>query len=186
MTIYMPSLEAAARSLKVALIPAPVHRDAEIDKTASRLAPQGDDGRFDAGAMSGLNMTAEMRRPNGVIHHSDQGSQYTSIEFGHRCREADVRPSMGSVGDAYDNAMCESFFATLECKLLEAPVQDPGRGADRGVRVHRRFSAPAALRMACCVAPDITLPSLKLSIKAVLSLLRLNVLLKSNSRARFF
>ena len=47
-----------------------------------------------------------------------QGSQYTSIEFGQRCREAGVRPSMGSVGDAYDNAMCESFFATLECELL--------------------------------------------------------------------
>jgi hypothetical protein len=53
-----------------------------------------------------------------VIHHSDQGSQYSSIEFGHRCRDAGVRPSMGSVGDAYDNAMCESFFATLECELL--------------------------------------------------------------------
>jgi putative transposase len=58
------------------------------------------------------------QRPEGVIHHSDQGSQYTSIEFGHRCRDAGVRPSMGSVGDAYDNAMCESFFATLECELL--------------------------------------------------------------------
>ena len=55
-----------------------------------------------------LNMALAMRRPKGVIHHSDQGSQYTSIEFGHRCREAGVRPSMGSVGDAYDNAMCES------------------------------------------------------------------------------
>ena len=54
-----------------------------------------------------------------MIHHPDQGSQYTSIEFGHRCREAGVRPSMGSVGDAYDNAMCESFFATLECELLD-------------------------------------------------------------------
>ena len=59
------------------------------------------------------------RGPKGVIHHSDQGSQYTSIEFGYRCREAGVRPSMGSVGDAYDNAMCESFFATLECELLD-------------------------------------------------------------------
>ena len=46
-------------------------------------------------------------------------AQYTSIEFGKRCREAGVRPSMGSVGDAYDNAMCESFFATLECELLD-------------------------------------------------------------------
>src|SRR5262249_15844468 len=45
--------------------------------------------------------------------------QYTSIAFGLRCREAGVRPSMGSVGDAYDNAMCESFFATLECELLD-------------------------------------------------------------------
>src|SRR5690242_14984061 len=69
--------------------------------------------------LDALNMALMTRRPRGVIHHSDQGSQYTSIAFGHRCREAGVRPSMGSVGDAYDNAMCESFFATLECELLE-------------------------------------------------------------------
>jgi putative transposase len=69
--------------------------------------------------LDALNMALATRRPKGVIHHSDQGSQYTSIEFGHRCREASVRPSMGSVGDAYDNAMCESFFATLECELLD-------------------------------------------------------------------
>ena len=66
-----------------------------------------------------LNMALARRRPNGVIHHSDQGSQYASVAFGQRCREAAVRPSMGSVGDAYDNAMCESFFATLECELLD-------------------------------------------------------------------
>lgn len=65
-----------------------------------------------------LRMATEQRRPNGVIHHSDQGSQYTSVAFGLRCREWGVRPSMGSVGDCYDNAMCESFFATLECELL--------------------------------------------------------------------
>jgi putative transposase len=65
-----------------------------------------------------LRMAAEQRRPSGVIHHSDQGSQYTSIAFGLRCREWGVRPSMGSVGDCYDNAMAESFFATLECELL--------------------------------------------------------------------
>ena len=64
--------------------------------------------------LDALNMALFQRRPHGVIHHSDQGSQYTSIEFGKRCREAGVRPSMGSVGDAYDNAMAESFFATLE------------------------------------------------------------------------
>jgi putative transposase len=69
--------------------------------------------------LDALNMALATRRPRDVIHHSDQGSQYTSIEFGRRCREAGVRPSMGSVGDAYDNAMCESFFATLECELLD-------------------------------------------------------------------
>src|SRR6478735_7665782 len=68
--------------------------------------------------LDALNMALTTRQPTGVIHHSDQGSQYSSIEFGHRCRDAGVRPSMGSVGDAYDNAMCESFFATLECELL--------------------------------------------------------------------
>ena len=48
-----------------------------------------------------------------------RGSQYTSVAFGARCKEAGVRPSTGSVGDAYDNAMCESFFATLECELID-------------------------------------------------------------------
>ena len=66
-----------------------------------------------------LNMAIARRSPAGVIHHSDQGCQYTSIEFGKRCSEAGVRPSMGSVGDCFDNAMCESFFATLECELID-------------------------------------------------------------------
>jgi len=66
-----------------------------------------------------LQMAVQQRRPQGVIHHSDQGSQYTSVAFGQRCRNAGVRPSMGSVGDCYDNALCESFFATLECELLD-------------------------------------------------------------------
>ena len=69
--------------------------------------------------LAALDMALEQRRPQEVIHHSDQGSQYTSIAFGQRCREAGVRPSMGSVGDCFDNALCESFFATLECELLE-------------------------------------------------------------------
>lgn len=68
--------------------------------------------------LEALDMAIERRRPEDVIHHSDQGCQYTSIAFGSRCREAGVRPSMGSVGDCFDNAMCESFFATLECELL--------------------------------------------------------------------
>jgi putative transposase len=83
--------------------------------------------------LDALEMAIGQRRPGDVIHHSDQGSQYTSLAFGGRCREAGVRPSMGSVGDAYDNAMCESFFATLECELLE----------------RRRFMSQAEAKMAC-------------------------------------
>ena len=69
--------------------------------------------------LDALEMALAQRRPENVIHHTDHGSQYTSLAFGQRCREAGVRPSMGTVGDAYDNAMCESFFATLECELLD-------------------------------------------------------------------
>lgn len=84
--------------------------------------------------LEALNMAIWQRRPEGVIHHSDQGTQYTSIAFGRRCREAGVRPSMGSVGDCYDNALCESFFATLECELLERCC----------------FSSPAEARLTVC------------------------------------
>jgi len=69
--------------------------------------------------LQALEMALGQRRPAAVIHHSDQGTQYTSIAFGIRCKRAGVRPSMGSVGDAYDCAMCERFFATVECELLE-------------------------------------------------------------------
>jgi putative transposase len=82
--------------------------------------------------LDALEMALGQRRPGGVILHSDQGSQFTSLAFGSRCREAGVRPSMGSVGDAYDNAMCESFFASLECELL----------------ARRRFASQAEARMA--------------------------------------
>jgi putative transposase len=68
--------------------------------------------------LQALDMALEQCHPHGVIHHSDQGCQYTSIAFGKRCRSMGVRPSMGTVGDCLDNAMCESFFATLECELF--------------------------------------------------------------------
>ena len=96
-----------------------------------------------------LHMAVEQRRPEGVIHHSDQGSQYTSLAFGKRCREANVRPSMGSVGDCYDNALCESFFATLECELMDRHSFQTQREAGRSVfefiegwyNPHRRHSS---------------------------------------------
>ncbi len=69
--------------------------------------------------VAALDMACANRRPEpGVIHHSDHGCQYTSIAFGEHCREVGIDVSMGSVGDCYDNAITESFFATLECELL--------------------------------------------------------------------
>lgn len=68
--------------------------------------------------LDALDMAIQRRKPNGVIHHSDKGCQYTAIAFGKRCAGANVVPSTGSAGDCYDNAMCESFNATLECELL--------------------------------------------------------------------
>ena len=71
-----------------------------------------------------------------TIHLESRGTygapQYTAIAYGQRCLAFGVRPSMGSVGDAYDNALCESFFATLECELLD----------------RERFRTPAAARRA--------------------------------------
>lgn len=69
--------------------------------------------------LAALNMALAQRRPTDVIHHSDHGCQYTALAFGERCRRMGVRPSRGTVGDAYDNAMAESFFATLECERID-------------------------------------------------------------------
>lgn len=70
--------------------------------------------------LDALDMAISRRRPGeGLVHHSDRGTQYTSIAFGRRCREAGIALSMGSTGDAYDNAMAESFFASLETELID-------------------------------------------------------------------
>ena len=67
-----------------------------------------------------LEMARWHRRPRGgLVHHSDHGSQYTSLAFGRCLREAGIAQSMGTIGDCYDNAMAESFFATLECELIK-------------------------------------------------------------------
>jgi len=66
-----------------------------------------------------LEMAVSRRRPDaGLVHHSDQGSQYVSLLFGQRCCEAGIARSMGSKGDAYDNALAESFFASLKKELV--------------------------------------------------------------------
>ena len=88
--------------------------------------------------LDAMEMAVGQRRPKDVIHHSDQGSQYTSVAFGKRCGEAGVRPSMGSVGDAYDNAMAESFFYHPRGRAAQPPpVRIPGRGQDGLLQLHR-------------------------------------------------
>ena len=82
--------------------------------------------------LEALQNAISQRRPRGVIHHSDHGCQYTSYAFGKRCQEAGVMPSMGSVGDCYDNAMAESLWATLEREVLS----------------RRRFKTQAEAKMA--------------------------------------
>jgi hypothetical protein len=70
--------------------------------------------------LDAMEMAIVRRRPTtAAVFHSDRGTQYTSLVFGRRCREAGIAGSMGSVGDAYDNAVAESFFATLETELID-------------------------------------------------------------------
>ena len=67
-----------------------------------------------------LEMAVWNRQPSpGLVHHSDHGSQYTSLAFGQRLEQAHILGSMGTVGDALDNAVAESFFATLQVELLD-------------------------------------------------------------------
>jgi putative transposase len=100
--------------------------------------------------VAALEMALWRRRPaSGVVHHSDRGSQYTSLAFGQRCHQAGIVPSMGSTGDCYDNALAESFFATLECELVATSQWRTQAEARTAVfeflevfyNVHRRHSA---------------------------------------------
>lgn len=100
--------------------------------------------------LDALNMAIYTRRPQpGLIHHSDRGSQYASVEFSSRLEEAGLLPSMGSVADAYDNAMAESFVSTLKRELIHRhswPNRQIARTAifeyiEGFYNTHRRHSA---------------------------------------------
>lgn len=81
--------------------------------------------------LDALAMAIRARRPAaGLVHHSDHGCQYTSLAFGQHLHEAEIRPSMGSVGDCFDNAVAEAFFASLKTELLHRQVW-PTRAAAR-------------------------------------------------------
>ncbi len=75
--------------------------------------------------ISALDMACANRSPGpGLVHHTDQGSQYTSIDFGRRVRESGILPSMGRVGSAHDNAAMESAFESMkrELEVIFGPV----------------------------------------------------------------
>jgi Integrase core domain len=101
-------------------------RRAAEGRPGDRNAPRPDRPERRLRVFTATSFVEVLRRPL-------ESAQYTSLAFGSRCREAGVRPSMGSVGDAYDNAMCESFFSTLEAELLS----------------RCRFQSQAEARMAC-------------------------------------
>jgi putative transposase len=94
--------------------------------------------------LKALNMALQQRKPRGVIHHSDQGSQYTSLAFGKRCRDMGVKPSMGSVGDAYDNAMAQKLLRHARVRAdRPAQLAEQSRGAPGAVHVDRDLVQPA-------------------------------------------
>ena len=72
-------------------------------------------------AIDALEMAVHLRRPiaGELVHHTDRGSQYTSFRYTQRLADLGIAASVGSVADAYDNAMAESFFASLECELID-------------------------------------------------------------------
>jgi len=79
--------------------------------------------------LNALDMAVWNRQPEpGLIHHSDHGSQYTSVAFTKRLEVVGLKGSMGTVGDALDNAVAESFFATLQTELLNSGCWATRRG----------------------------------------------------------
>ena len=90
--------------------------------------------------LEALDMATQQRSPEDTVHHSDQGSQYTAIAFGQRCEDEGVRPSMGSVGDCYDNAMCPGLICYPRMRTHRAHlVYDPIGGASRCLRLRGRL-----------------------------------------------
>lgn len=84
----------------------------------------------------------------GLVHHSDAGSQYTSIRYTERLAEAGATPSIGSVGDSYDNAMAESIIGLFKTRGHPPPwpVAEPRRRRDRHPGVGRLVQQPPPIQ----------------------------------------
>jgi putative transposase len=86
-----------------------------------------------------LEMAYAQRAPRQVIHHSDHGTEYTAIGFSKRCTQFGVRPSRGSIGECFHNAMAESVFATLEARCGSKYLPDSRQGTFGHLLVDRRL-----------------------------------------------
>jgi len=102
----------------------PLYLASVLDAWSRRCVGWAMDPSPSAGLVTrALDRATASRGPGaGLIPRPGQGSQYTSLAFGTRLREAGIAASMGSVGDSYDNAMAESFFASLETELIDRTV----------------------------------------------------------------
>ena len=99
-----------------------------------------------------LKMAVARRRPQkGTIHHSDHGGQYIGLTFGQTCHDAGIAQSMGAVGSCFDNAVAETFFATLtkERLLHDAPKKGGGQPAPSCARLSSSSSRASTTRLGC-------------------------------------
>ena len=101
-------------------------------------------------ALDALEQALWARRPDSgrLVHHSDRGSQYLSIRYSSRLADAGIEPSVGSVGDSYDNALAESVIGLYKTELIHkrAPVAQPRPGRVRHPRIRRLVQPPKAPR----------------------------------------
>ena len=124
--------------------PASLYLDVVVDAWSRRVVGWSMQTRLKTElVLKALDMAVEQRRPHGVILHSDQGCQYTSIAFGLRCKHAGVRPSMGSRrGCLRQRALRELLCHPGVRTHRAAPLPKPGRGPNGGLRLHRRLVQP--------------------------------------------
>jgi transposase InsO family protein len=119
---------------------------AEEISSASR-SPREADRRFDrALVLEALGAAVGRRVPNaGLVHHSDRGSQYASADYQAALKSNGVVCSMSRKGNCWDNAVAESFFATLKTESSTSVASRPGKKRERRSSISSRCSTTASV-----------------------------------------